>query len=366
MVLAALAGASGCGTATPRPPPSGVVSSPTGHAQATPTPAAVSTPAPLPPLAILESSTGDVSALDSGGHLQWSLSAAQVHTLLAASGHDTTSVRVAGPNVLLSVVTADTVPVGRVVLLDGTGTSLGGGSFTPSRDDTVVGAPTGVEWAYSVDESPLSASRHHGRIVVAGLGVAPHTVFSWVAPPGDTERVADWSDMGIVMERVSLGGCGAGFHPDSASFLVDPQSGALTDLFSGNHYGDARHGVKAAYAARSQSAVIIDGASFDVAGTIADTVFVSPDGATVGIGRFSVGGCAGFTAVTVTTELVNVSTGGHTDVRDCRISGWFDAGHFVCAPYNTTGQPMQRLEALNGTAGATLGAGSYLGALSSS
>jgi hypothetical protein len=190
-------------------------------------------------------------------------------------------------------------------------------------------------------------------------------VFPWVAPAGSfDETVAGWTDMGIVMERISLGGCGAGFHPDSASFLVDPQSRTLTNLFSGDHYGDARRGVRAAFAAQSASIVVINGARFDEAHTVADRLFVSPDGTMVGVGRFSVAGCAG--APTASTELVNVSTGGHTDVRGCEISGWFDTGRFVCQPYTaTTTLSPPRIEDLAGNAGAVLGAGAYVGVLSS-
>jgi hypothetical protein len=358
-ILAVLAALIGCGSAPSVTPP--VVSTPTPHAPATPTPTAVPTPQPLPPLALLRSDT-EVSAVDASGHAQWSLTTAQVNTLLGAVGQDRTSIRVAGPNVLLSVVTTGPSPVGRVVVLDGTGVSLGGGSFTPNNlADDVFGAPTGSEWAYSVDDSPSSAGRHHGRIVVAGIGVAPHTVFTWVAPPGDNEQVSSWTDMGIVMERVSLGGCGAGFHPDSASFLVNPRSGTLRDLFSADHYGDARHGVQAAFAAHSPSMVIINGARFDEAGTVADRVFVSPGGTTVGVGRFSVAVCAGTTTVTVSTELVNVATGDHTDVRGCELSGWFDAARFVCGALD---DPTQHLESVSGEVGAVLGNGQFLGALS--
>jgi hypothetical protein len=364
-MLASLAALVGCGSAGSATTPVGVASSRTSPATATSAPTAAPAPAPLPPLAVIQSASS-LAAVNASGQVQWSLTQAEMDTLLSAAPHDTITARVAGPNVILSVVAAGATAQGRLVVLDGTGTSLGAGTFTPNHfADDVFGAPTGSEWAYSVDESPASADRHHGTIVVAGIGVAAHTVFSWVAPAGGyNELVAGWTDMGIVMERIGLGGCGLGFHPDTASFLVDPATGTLTDLFSGDHYADSRHGVKAAFAAQSSSAVVVNGTRFDEAGTVADGVYVSPDGSRVGVGRFSVVVCAGSPTLTVSTELIDVSSGAHSDVSGCEISGWFDTGHFVCSPLDSFSQtPTQRTEDLAGKAGANLGRGRYAGAL---
>lgn len=364
-MFATLVALAGCGSAVSATTPPAVASSPTST-RATPLPSAAPTPAPLPPLAVIQSSSS-LTAVNARGQVQWSLTQADMDTLLAASSHDTVTARVAGPNVILSAVVAGSITRGRLVVLDGTGTSLGGGTFTPNNAaDDVFGAPGGSEWAYSVDESPASASRHHGTIVVAGIGVAAHTVFSWVAPAGSyDELVAGWTDMGIVMERVSLGGCGVGFHSDTASFLIDPMTGALTDLFAGgDHYADSRHGVKAAFAAQSSSAVVVNGNRFDEAGTVADGVYVSPDGSRVGVGRFSVVVCAGSQTFTVSTELIDVSSGTRSDVAGCEITGWFDTAHFVCSPLDSLSQtPTQRTEDLEGRAGVVLGRGLYAGVL---
>jgi hypothetical protein len=364
-ILASLTTLAACGSATAAPgrTPSATAATTPAVPISTPPP----TPAPLPPLAILQTDAALV-AVDGAGKVQWSITRADMDTLLSAAPHDTITARVAGPNVILSVVAAGSTAAGKLVVLDGTGTSIGASSFTPNHStDDVFGAPTGTEWAYSVDDSPLAANQHHGRIVVAGIGTAAHTVFSWVAPPGGfNELVAGWTDMGIAMERIGLGGCGIGFHPDSASFLVDPGSGTLTDLFAGgDHYGDSRHGVKVAFAARSSSAVKVNGVMFDEGGTVADGVYVSPDGSRVGVGRFSVVVCAGSPTLTVSTELIEVSTGAHVDVTGCEISGWFDVGHFVCSPQdNTSTTPTQRTEDLAGHAGTDLGLGRYAGVLS--
>jgi hypothetical protein len=316
---------------------------------------------PPPPLAIIQTNTS-VYAVDASGHLQWTLNQAAMNTLLTATTTDRITARTAGPNVILSRVPGQTQGDGNLVVLDRTGTKIGGGSFTPNAfEDDVFGSPTGTEWAWSVNDTPAAASRPHGRIIVAGIGVPAHTVFSWVAPVGaSTEWVAGWTDMGIVMERIGSGGCGAGFHADTASFLVDPVAGTLTNLFTnGDHYGDARHSVSVGFAAQSPSAVTVNGTTFDEAKTVANAVYVSPDGTRVGVQRFSLAGCAGVTP-TLGTEIVDVSGGNHSDVAGCGIVGWFDATHFVCHGFS---DQTQKLEGVDGQPGAGLGAGSFIGAV---
>jgi hypothetical protein len=370
LIPAMAAGLVGCGSAVPAVT-HGVVTAPPS-VSSTPTTAPTPTPAPPPPppppLAILErgssSSDASISAVDGTGHVQWTLTTAAVITLLSATPHDSITARVAGPNLILSRVPSQSQGGGSLVVLDRTGAKIGGGSFAPlSFIDDLFGSPTGTEWAWSVDDTSASAQLHHGRIMVAGIGVAAHSVFAWVAPLGSSyELVAGWTDMGIVMERISLGGCGAAFHSDTASFLVDPVSGALANLFTdGSHYGDARHKVRVAFAGRSGSAVIVNGTTFDEVKTVADSVYVSPDAARVGVQRFSLAGCAGVTP-TLNTEMVDVAGGTHTDVSGCGITGWFDATDFVCRAFNDS---TEKLDRIDGSTVAALGTGAFVGALSS-
>jgi hypothetical protein len=315
----------------------------------------------LPPLAIILVGTALVAA-DAGGAVQWTLTQADMDTVLSAPAQTQVTARVAGPTVTLATVTPGSGG-GRVVVIDGTGTSIGTGSFTRGFD-APFGSPTGREWAWSVDDTPSSASpstRHHGRILVAGIATGEHSIYGWVAPSGFRETVADWTDAGIVMERSAIGGCGVGYHNDNASFLLDPVRGTLKDLFSGgDHYGDVRHDVTAGFA-RSSSTVLVNGGTFDERGTVANAVYVSPDGARVAVQRYVFGGCTAHAPTQgVETELIEVSSGAHTDVAGCGITGWFDAARFVCA---ALGDGTQRLETLTGTPGAILGKGMFLGAL---
>jgi hypothetical protein len=298
------------------------------------------------------------------GHVQWSLTAAAMNSLLSATSQDRITARTAGPNVILSRVPSQGQGGGNLVVLDRTGKQIGSGSFAPINfNDDVFGSPTGREWAWSVADSLASGSQSHGRIMVAGIGVAAQSVFSWVAPSGSFyEAVAGWTDMGIVMERISNGGCGAGFHSDTASFLIDPVAGTLTNLLTnGGHFGDARFNVRVGFSNTSGSAVTVNGQAFDEPTTVADSVYVSPDGARVGVQRFSLNGCAGVTP-TLNTEIIDVASGAHTDISGCGITGWFDATDFACRSF---GDATEKLDGIDGHTVAVLGTGSFIGALSS-
>ena len=360
-IAAAAAALTACGAAATGATPSPATATPE-PVSAAPTATPSPTPAPPPPLAIIESN-GGVSAVDGTGHAQWSLTSAAVNGLFSATSKDNVTERTAGPNVILSRIPATTPGTGFLVVLDRTGKQVGSGSFTPNPDADVFGSPTGTEWAWSVDDSPVGAQPAHGRIVVAGIGVAAHSVYSWVTPVGGfDEQVAGWTDMGIVMERIGFGGCGIGFHSDTASFLIDPVAGTLTNLFTnGDHYGDARHSVRVAFASQSESAVIVNGAAHDEAHTVANQVYVSPDGARVGVQRYELGGCAGGPP-TLNTEIIDVSTGSRTDITGCGIGGWFDAIDFACS---ALGDKTVKLDGLDGHAVATLGTGTFIGVVPS-
>src|ERR1700692_4766062 len=152
MVVAA-AVLSACGSAAPTPAATRGAVSPapttTSTASATPTP----TPLPPPPLAIIQTNTS-VYAVDAAGHVQWTLNQAAMNTLLTATSTDRIPARTAGPNVILSRVPNQTQGEGNLVVLDRTGTKIGGGSFTPNAfEDDVFGSSTGTEWAWSVNDT---------------------------------------------------------------------------------------------------------------------------------------------------------------------------------------------------------------------
>lgn len=249
-------------------------------------------------------------------------------------------------------------------MIDRAGRVIGSGAFDVGvLAQDVFPDPSGTRWAWSVDDTPTVQTRHHGRIMVAGLGIAKHSVYGWVAPEGATESVGAWTDMGIVMQRFAFGGCGEGFLGDGASFLIDPAAGTLTDLFSGDHYLDARHGARVSRAVDSLSKVYINGTPFDESGTIVDSAYVSPDGTLVGVARITPIGCADDThQPKLGTQIVNVTTGAHVDRSGCLIAGWFDATHYACRSLSTA---VATLDDLQGNTVATLGTGAFLGVLQS-
>lgn len=348
---------SACGaqasTPTTQSPSTFATPPPTGSASSSATPAAP----PPPPLVLLQSDSG-IAAVDASGRTQWTLTTHLLESELPGAGYGGMGMRPAGPNFL--VLRADSSnPMGHLLVIDRTGKVIGHGTFPSAVDNNLFGSPAGTEWAYSVDYSPVGSTQaHHGRVIVGGVGERDHTLYSWVTPTPtcgacpSTEVIGGWTDMGIVMERWTFSGCGIGFHPDTASFLIDPATGALSDLFSnGQAYGDARHGVRAAYAVfRSPSIVYVNGTAYDEANTVADGIFVSPDGQHVGIDRFIQGGCGG--TPSVKTELVTVASGATADISSCGIDAWLDSTHIVCSHFNDT---KRIVEGIDGTVGPTLG-----------
>ena len=331
--------------------------------RATPSPTAV----PLPPLAILEQGPpGSVSAVDAAGRVQWTLASTALDRLLSGTATDGVSAQAAGPNVVLTrTIGPYGHKVGHLVVIGRDGDQVGSGTFTQSgpgfeADIVPVASPTGTEWAWRVQDG--STPNVHGRVLVAGVGEAPHSILSWVAPTGSfDETVAAWTDMGIVLERLTYSGCGAGFAPDSASFLVDPVTGTLTQLFSGEHYGDGRHGVRVALPTGSASEVSVNGVTFDEAGTVVTLAQVSPDGTTVGVRRYlPAASCGNPSQPSLSTELIDVAAGTHTDISGCGFNGWFNSTEFVCSPYTSA---TQTLDTVNGRTVATLGTGHFVGVI---
>lgn len=314
-------------------------------------------------LAVLERATS-LQVVDGAGHPQWSVSDAEINKLVSTDPNSSPVIRSAGDNVFVFADHPIKGAPGSVVVLDRTGKVLGSGSFDVGVGAYDVGAdPTGTEWAWSVDDSPLASGQHHGRIMVAGLGIPKHVVFGWVAPVGGWETVGGWTDMGIVMKRLIAGGCGAGFYGDNASFLIDPTTGTLTDLFSGAHYLDARHGARVALALDSESDVIVNGTHHDERGTIVQAAYASPDGRLVGIARLTPVSCSGAQPPKLGTELVTVATQAHVDLSGCLIAGWFDTTHYACRSLSSG---VVTLNDLRGRTVATMGNASFVGVLQSS
>ncbi|MHB8718068.1 MAG: hypothetical protein ACYDAC_04135 [Candidatus Dormibacteria bacterium] len=346
--------AAGAGTATPSPQPS-----------TSPLPAA--TPALTHPLAVFltedaSHATTGVAAVDATGRQRWSIPLSSLNELLGDAPPDSThpqpdvDVVAGGGHVAVFPLSPGSDPF-KVVVLDSSGTKVAEGEAGGGLGNFAV-SPDATEWAWSVDldaASPNSNARHHGIVEVAGINTPAHVVYTWLAPVGSSEQIGAWTDMGIVLERLGSGGCGAGFHSDTASFLIDPQTHVLTDLLSdGSHFIDARHGVVVAEPPSGRSVVTVDGTPFDEAGTIVAGAYVSPDGVLVGVARVTPVACAGGNETAkLSTELITVSTGQTVDIAGGMIRGWFDARHFV------TGDGA--LVNTQGVFGPTLAPGSFRG-----
>jgi hypothetical protein len=310
-------------------------SSPTPTPTATTTPAATITPLPVPPLAVL-SQGQELKVVNSQGVRQWSLSNAAMEKIFGVSASQAQTQgfginsQIAGPNIILfyNITTSLT----KVAVLSRTGNLVGSSTvpLSPGSFSQIEVSPSGTEWAWIVDQTPYATGKHHGLVEVGGLREAVRTVYHWVAPVGFTETVAAWTNTGIIMFRVQSGGCGVGFHPDFASFVINPTTGSLSDLFSGNeNYLGASSGVTVASLGNDEHSVLIDGVKYSESKSSIDGAYISPDGAHVAVSRINLsGGCAG-SIPKLTVEMVTVANQSHVDLQNLTADGWWDDDQFI-------------------------------------
>jgi hypothetical protein len=324
-----------CGAASSATSPSPSPTSAAPTATPTPSPTAVRTPLSEPPLAVL-SQGQELKVVNSQGVEQWSLSNAAMEKIFGVSASQAQTQgfginsQIAGPNIILfyNITTSLT----KVAVLSRAGNVVGSSTvpLSPGSFSQIEVSPSGTEWAWVVDQTPNATGKHHGLVEVGGIGEAVRTVYRWVAPMGFTETVAAWTNTGIIMFRVQSGGCGVGFHPDFASFVINPTTGSLSDLFSGNeNYLGASSGVTVASLGNDEHSVLIDGVKYSESKSSIAGAYISPDGAHVAVSRINFsGGCAGSTPK-LTVEMVTVANHSHVDLQNLTADGWWDDDQFI-------------------------------------
>lgn len=338
-LLVAACGATGASTSSPSTPtgtptPSSPLTAPTTPAPTTiPTasPTPVPTPLPVPPLAVL-SYGQELKVVNSQGVEQWGLSNAAMERIFGVTaqealtqGFGVASLE-AGPNLLLlysPYLSSNT----KVAVLSRAGKVIESGTAPASH---LVVSPSGTEVAWSVDATPNAVGEHHGQIKVSGLlGAAVRTVYNWVAPVGFTEQLDAWTNTGIIMQRVEYGGCGILYDPASAWFAINPSTGTLTNLFSGNEqFLGASSGVTVAALINDSHAVLINGVAYSESKSSIEGASISPDGADVAVSRINqYGGCGG--ALKYTVEMVTVANQSHIDLPNLSALGWWNDNEFV-------------------------------------
>ncbi len=309
----------------------------------TPSPTAVPTPAPEPPLALFYAGNGAMEVVNAQGVEQWGLTNAQEGQLFgltaAQAGKYNFGPQSGNSNVFFSYQASPTSVI-KVAVISRSGKLLGVGTAPAlsspgdaSYSWAFVVSPTGTEWAWPVDQTPNSAGQHHGVVEVGGLGEANRIVYRWVAPVGFTELLSGWTNSGIIMQRTPEGGpfpCGGYESADFAWFAINPTTGTLHELFTGNdQYIDASSGVTVAGLLSDAHTVLIDGVSYSESKSIVGGAFISPDGAHVAVGRESFNPCGGGQVPQSSIAMVTVANHSHVDLQNLGIAGWWDNNDIV-------------------------------------
>lgn len=352
--IAAL-GLAACGsTATPTARPA------TPTPTVAPTTAPSTTPAPLQPLALLSNSVNtNMEVVSAQGVVQWGLTAAQQEQMVGETAQDVLThgqdvgPQTAGPNILefYSPGWNPTVP-SVVVVLDRTGKIIGRG--TAPTGAAIVGSPNGTEWASNVDHGDNAQGQAYGTVEVSGIGEATRTIFNWVAPKGFTEGLTAWTDAGLILLRAGFGtGCNPAYAPGSASFIINPETGAISNLFSGNQeYVADDNGVQVAALLNDAHSAVINGVAYPESQLLVIGATISPDGAHVAVNRASqFAGCSG-TPSNESMAVVSLAGKTHIDVANLNAASWWNDSDLVATAtnqsawlYTAQGQPVTKIAA---------------------
>jgi hypothetical protein len=347
--LAVLLAACGAGAS----PSSPSRSTPTPTPVPTPSPTAVPTPAPEPPLALFYQGQGAMEVVNAQGVEQWGLTNAQEGQLFGLTAAQASKYNLgpqAGNSNLFFSYQPSPTSIIKVAVVSRTGKLLGVGTAPalPSAGDAsyswaFVVSPTGTEWAWPVDQTPNSVGQHHGVVEVGGLGEANRIVYRWVAPVGFTELLSGWTNTGIIMQRTPEGGpfpCGGYESSDYAWFAINPSTGSLHELFTGNdQFMGASSGVTVAGLLSDAHAVLINGVSYSESKSIVGGASISPDGAHVAVYRESFNPCGGGNIPNTSIAIVTLANHSHVDLQNLGLAGWWGNDEIVAYPPDNAPPP---------------------------
>ncbi len=285
------------------------------------------------PLAVIYDEQIGIEGLDGAGRITWTITSANLGSQLGEKGRVLSGLA-AGPNLMVDFqVGIGTTTQDQLVVVNSSGRALGKWlSPVGMWMGEIVGSPTGTEWAWIAPDTFGLTPGGPGKVMVSGLNEHPRDVYDFVAPSGRWEQLVAWTDTGIIMERVGNGGCGYGFHNDFASFVVNPNTGTLSDLFSdGWHYLDARRGVTVATMGMYGTIVEINGVKFDEPGEVVAGAYVSPDGQFVAISRVLPEPCVG-AGPGFRVEMVRIEGNRHWDINGEMAEDWWSPSAFLGQP----------------------------------
>ena len=189
-------------------------------------------------MAVLSDRSGNLKAVTDQGLEQWGLTQAQEAQYFGLTatqyGPIGNSPQIGGADLFFFIQSTPT-SADQVAVVSSTGALIGRGTapaFSLAVTSPFQVSPIGTEWAWTTDETPNATGQHHGVVEVGGLGKTNRIVYRWVAPVGFTEQLDDWTNTGIIMQRIALGGpfpCGGDQSAD-AWFAINPSTGAIKEL----------------------------------------------------------------------------------------------------------------------------------------
>jgi hypothetical protein len=351
-----------CAGPAPTPSPSTSTPTPSAAPTVTPipsaTPTVITTPLPGPSLALLSNSgTGDMKVVNSQGVEQWGLTAAEMEQMsgetaqqVATQGQNV-SPMVAGPDVLLeNTPSASTgIPTTEIVVLSRTGKAIGTWAEPlGGNTEQLITSPNGTEWAWNVYSGMDKTGRQYGEVNISGLGKTVRTLFHWVAPVGFVDAAPAWTSAGIILDRVlsTTATCPPYTGTGAAAFILNPTTGALTNLISGiEQYLDADSHDTVAWEGDDEHWVVINGVIYSefpslVAGAFVfngePQVAISPDGDHVAVNRVSDNDTCNGSTPEVSIEMVSVPDQSHIDLPNLSVLGWWNDNEFVALASNQT------------------------------
>jgi|HubBroStandDraft_6_1064221.scaffolds.fasta_scaffold110270_3 hypothetical protein len=308
-----------------------------------PSPTAVPTPAPGPPLAVLfggpDSPQGGLEVVNGQGVEQWGLTYAQEGTFFGLTAQQAGKFSpgdflIGGSNLFFFSQATPASP-NKIAVVSRTGQLLGIGTapaLPALGADSIynwsfVVSPTGTEWAWPVDETPTAAGQHHGVVEIGGLSEANRILYRWVAPVGFSETLVGWTDAGIIMQRTGDGPCGYG---SNAWFTINPDTGKLAELFTGNEgFLGASSGDTVASVSTDPHTVLINGVKYSESKSVLAGAAISPDGGRVAVMRVSFNPCGSGNIPEDSIEIVNVADHTHVDLQGIQLVSWWDNNEII-------------------------------------
>jgi len=287
-----------------------------------------------------------MEVVNAQGVEQWGLTNAQEGQLFGLTAAQASKYNLgpqAGNSDLFFFYQPTPTSINTVVVLSRTGKLLGRGSAPALDSVSFQNSPTGTSWAWTIDQTPNAAGQHHGVVEVGGLGQSNRIVYRWVAPVGFTEQLDGWTNTGIILQRTPQGGpfpCGGYDNSGYAWFAINPATGKLTELVSGNEQlmdtlggagAAAANGVIVASLLNDGHSVLINGVKYPESKSIVAQANVSPDGAHVAVDRESFNPCGGGNIPQSSIEIVTLANHSHVDLPNLQLASWWDSNEIVAS-----------------------------------